>query len=240
MKKTVTSIIQEVISGKKYFSVGAIKKSANKLQRDIKPATVNQYLYNMKKAGSLYDAGKGWYSSIPEVFHSSVKSLEKLASMIHKQYPLLSFSLWSTEQLQPFAHHMMTQYTHFIYANVDAISSISDYLKEQGYQSYANPQKFEVEKYFQTSPKTVVIRPSITREPIEGHSAKVEKILIDLFIEKDRLLLMDEAEYERVFRNLVLSCRINMARLLEYAERRKIEEALRKNILNIEKDIFIL
>jgi hypothetical protein len=51
---------------------------------------------------------------------------------------------------------------------------------------------------------------------------------------------MDEAEYERVFRNLVLSHRINMARLLEYAERRKIEDALRKNILNIEKDIFIL
>jgi hypothetical protein len=238
--KTVTSIIQEVISGKKYFSVEVVKKSAGKIQRGIKPLTINQYLYNMKKAGDLYDAGKGWYSSIPEAFHSSIKSLDKLDSMIHKQYPLLSFSLWSTEQLQPFAHHLMSQFTHFVFVEVDAISSISDYLREQGYQTYANPQKLEVEKYFHASPKTVVIRPSITREPVEGHFAKVEKILIDLFIERDRLFLMDEAEYERVFRNLVLSNRINMARLLGYAERRKIEDSLRKNILNMEKDIFIL
>jgi hypothetical protein len=86
----------------------------------------------------------------------------------------------------------------------------------------------------------VVIRASITREPVDGYYATIEKILVDLFIERDRLLLMDEAEYVRVFRNLVLSHRINMARLLEYAERRKIEDALRTNILNVEKDIFIL
>ena len=152
-KKTVTSVIQEVISGKKYFSVEAVKKSASKIQRGIKPLTVNQYLYNMKKAGDLYDAGKGWYSSIAEAFQVSVKSLDKLELMIHKQYPLLSFSLWRHEQLQPFAHHMMTQFTHFVYVEIDAIPSISDYLREQGYQPYANPQKLEVEKYFHASPK---------------------------------------------------------------------------------------
>jgi hypothetical protein len=135
---------------------------------------------------------------------------------------------------------MMTQYTQFVYADIDAMPSIADYLRDQGYQVYLNPQKLEVEKYFQASPKTVVIRASITREPVDGYYATIEKILVDLFIERDRLLLMDEAEYERVFRNLVLSHRINMARLLEYAERRKIEDALRKNILNVEKDIFIL
>jgi hypothetical protein len=239
-KKTVTSVIQEVIVGKKYFTVQAVKKSANKIQRGVKSATINQYLYNMKKSGDLYDAGRGWYSSIAEAFQVSVKSLDQLGSMVHKKYPLLTFSIWSTEQLKSFAHHMMTQYTQFVYADIDAMPSIADYLREQGYQTYQNPQKLEVEKYFQASQKTVVIRASVTREPVDGYYATIEKILVDLFIEKDRLLLMDEAEYERVFRNLVLSHRINMARLLEYAERRKIEVALRKNILNVEKDIFIL
>ena len=239
-KKAITSVIQEVIAGKKYFSVDAVKKSANKIQRGIKPATINQYLYNMKETGDLYDAGRGWYSSIAEVFQVSVKSLDQLGLMVRGKYPLLTFSIWSTEQLQRFAHHVMTQYTQFVYADIDAMPSIADYLKGRGYQVYLNPQKMEVEKYFQASPKTVVIRASITREPVDGYYATIEKILVDLFIERDRLLLMDEAEYVRVFRNLVLSHRINMARLLEYAERRKIEDALRTNILNVEKDIFIL
>jgi hypothetical protein len=57
-----------------------------------------------------------------------------------------------------------------------------------------------------------------------------------MFLEKDRLRLMDGAEYERIFRNLILSLRINMPRLLRYADRRKVKNVLVKDIL-METDV---
>lgn len=72
---------------------------------------------------------------------------------------------------------------------------------------------------------------------MNGYYATLEKILVDMFLEKDRLRLMDGAEYERVFRNLILSHRINMPRLLRYADRRKVKHKLVKEILMLETDV---
>jgi hypothetical protein len=237
-KKTILQLIEQAVTGKKYFSVGSIKRALKKVRNDIRPGTVNQYLYGMSKKGDVYRAGRGWYSSVPELFHPSTKSVDRIASMIKTKYPLLTFSVWSTEQLQPFTHHLMTTFTRFVCTDVDAMPSITGFLKEQGYQAYLDPKQKEADKYFDPSQNAVVIRTSLTREPVEGSFAAAEKILVDLFIEKDRLSLIDGAEYGRIFRNLVLAYRVNIARLLEYGERRKIRTALIDDVLRTEKDVF--
>jgi hypothetical protein len=240
MKKTAISILQEIITGRKYFSVNAIKATANARERTINPATINQYLYNLKtQQKNLYGAGRGWYSTIATEYKLLTDPIEELNQQIHRKFPLLSFSLWTTKQLQPFAHHLMMQFVTFVFTEFDAMQATSEFLKDQGLRSFLNPQKLEIEKYFDASIHSVVVRPMITREPVDKHYATIEKILIDLFIEKGRLLLMDGAEYRRIFHNLVISSRINMARLLEYAERRKVEESFIATIIKPERD-FIL
>lgn len=236
--KTILQIIKEAIDSKKYISVDWLKNTLKEAHHDIRPGTLNQYLYTMKKAGDIYHAGRGWYSTIPDIFHPSTKLVNPIASLIKKKYPLLVFSVWSTEQLQPFAHHLMTNFTRFVCTDFDTMPSIVEFLKDHGYHAYLDPKRKEANKYFDPSLNAVVVRASIKREPVEGIYATVEKILVDLFIEKDQLSLMDGAEYERVFRNLVLSNRINIARLLEYAERRKIKTAFINDVMSAEKDIF--
>jgi len=237
LKKTNTKLaIHKAIEGKKYFTVEAIKKELGKAEVKYNSTTVNQYLYNLKNEGKLFDAGRGWYATIKTSLLLNTKSVEKLVSAVKKQFPLLRFSVWSTEQLQPFAHHMMTQFTIFLYTDVDAIETVGKHLKDKEYNVYRNPQQSEVDKYFEPSPSTVVVRQSITEEPVNGYYATVEKILVDMFLEKDRLRLMDGAEYERIFRNLILSLRINMPRLLRYADRRKVKNVLVKDIL-METDV---
>jgi len=235
----IKSVIQKTIAGKKYLSVKAIKKQVEKTHKNLKPATVNQYLFTMKTEGMLYDAGRGWYSTISEVFKPNTKTIRNLATILHTKYPLLSFAVWSTEQLQPFAHHLMTKFTRLVYTGSDSMPSVAAFLQDQGYRVLLNPRKKEVDKYFDASFNSIVVRPSVSRQPVEGHYAMVEKILIDLFIEKDRLLLMDGAEYERIFRNLLFSYRINMACLLQYAERRKFRNYIINGIVITEKKILI-
>lgn len=241
MEKSATkSIIQDIITGKKYFTVQAVKKGLNKAGKNYIPTTVNQYLYNFKEEGWLFDAGRGWYSTISRPSSVGMESVQKLISAIEKRFPLLEFSVWSTQQLRSFAHHIMTQFTTFIYTDPDSMSAVAEHLKDLGYRVYLNPKEREVEKYFEPSPKTVVVRQSVSEEPAQKSIATVEKIMVDLFLEKERLHLMDGTEYERIFRNLVLSQRINMARLLRYAERRKVKKVLMDEILSREKDIIAI
>lgn len=236
-KISIKTALQETFKEKKYFTVDEIRKGLQKSEIKFNPITVNQYLFNLKKEGKLFDAGRGWYTTVKASFSLNTKPVEKLALAIRKQFPLLEFTVWSTEQLQPFAHHMMTQFTCFIYTDVDAMATVAAYLKAKEYNVYLNPQKSEVEKYFQPSSSTVVVRRSVTEGPFKGNYATIEKILVDLFLEKDRLDLMDGAEYERISRNLILSYRINMPRLLRYADRRKVKDALVKDILIGENDV---
>jgi hypothetical protein len=240
LKKTSTkSAIQGIIKGKKYFTVETIKRGLNKSRLKYNSTTVNQYLYNLKTEGELFDAGRGWYATVNASLELNTKPVEKLKSVVAKQFPLLKFAVWSTEQLQPFEHHMMTQFTSFIYTDIDAMKPVVECLKDNDYNVYLNPQQSEVAKYFEPTSATVV-RQSVTEEPVEGYYATVEKILVDMFLEKDRLHLMDGAEYERIFRNLVLLHRINMPRLLRYADRRKVKASLIKDILAAEQDVITM
>ena len=75
---------------------------------------------------------------------------------------------------------------------------------------------------FSIRDKTVVVRPSISKQPVNGHSATIEKALVDLFVECRQLPLMDVAEYRRMFTNLVTSRRITISALAAYAKRRKV------------------
>jgi len=240
MKKTTVSLLREIIYGKKYFSVNAVKSAAREQQLSLNPLTINQYLSTLKKNYTLYSAGRGWYSTVAEEYQPDITIVRDLHNAIQHRFPLLKFSLWNTKQLQPFAHHLMTKFVTFVYADRDSLPSLSDFLIEEGERSILNPSKKDVEKYFDPASCSNILRPTITRAPVEGNYAKIEKILVDLFIEKDRILLMDGEEYRNIFLSLIFSHRINMGRMLEYAERRKIEDQFIKSLLELEIDSILI
>jgi hypothetical protein len=223
--------ILEFIRDKKYFSTRAIRAEAARRKLNYSATTINQYLYNLKSESKLYDAGRGWYSTISRSFVQDTRPVQELASRLKNNFPLLHFSCWSTEQLQGFAHHVLLQFTSFVYTDADSMSPVAESLKESSYNVHLNPQKNEVKKYFSPSARTIVVRPSVSEEPVEGTFATVEKMLVDLFVEKEKLFLADAAEYNRIFENLVLAHRIKMASLLRYAYRRKVRTTFVKQVL---------
>lgn len=90
------------------------------------------------------------------------------------------------------------------------------------YDAWLNPRGNEAQK-FSVGKKTVVIRPSISRESSNVHFANIEKILVDIFVEATTLNLMDEDEYFHIFGSILESGRINVGTLLNYAGRRKLK-----------------
>ncbi|NQE44501.1 hypothetical protein C5S31_00580, partial [ANME-1 cluster archaeon GoMg2] len=110
----------------------------------------------------------------------------------------------------------------------DFLQALKDFLTDKGYNTYLNPRKSETEKYVELKNQTVILRPFISsREPKNQCFAKIEKILVDLLMETKKVNLMDMSEYQKIFSNIIHNYRINIAEMLDYAERRKIKEKMR-------------
>ena len=226
---TFKDILFQTIQSSKYARVDGLRKILHIQKKNIPTTTLYATLYRLAEANTVFDAGRGWYSTISTSFTPRYVSINKIVRQIEKQFPLLQFSVWSTEQLQPFAHHLIGRFTVYVYTDTDAINSVTHFLQSHKHTAYPNPRQSEVEKYITSTNNRVIVRPLITEEPLDGHYATIEKTLIDLFLEKDRLFLMDSKEYKRIFENLIFSNRINMGRLFRYAARRNI----RTNIVKL-------
>ena len=226
--KTFKDILLQAIHSAKYASGDGLRKKLHLRKKNIPSTSLYSTLYRFVEAKSIFDAGRGWYSTIATPFTPQYNSIRDITTQIGNQFPQLQYSVWSTEQLQPFAHHLMSMFTIFIYTDTDAINPVTKYLQGQQYIVYPNPRQSDVEKYVTVSNRRIIVRPLVTEGPVDGHYATIEKIIIDLFLEKDRLFLMDGAEYKRIFENLIFSNRINMGRMFRYGARRNIKASIVK------------
>jgi len=152
-----------------------------------------------------------------------------------EKFPLLEFSCWSTEQLKGFFHHLPSQFVTFIYTDKDFLSTLKDFLTENYYNIYLNPSKIEAEKFMELK-KTIILRPSVSsRISKEKNLTKIEKILVDLFMEMKKISLIDKDEYIKIVSNIILNYRINMAEMLDYAHNRKIKDEIKNLFIEINK-----
>jgi hypothetical protein len=74
---------------------------------------------------------------------------------------------------------------------------------------------------------TVIMRPVISlRKPEKRHWARIERIIVDLFVEMGKMQLVDLKEYSKVISNVIRYGRINMAEMFDYAYNRKVRNTI--------------
>ena len=206
-----------------YFSLAAVRADIETHGQTAAPATVARYLHELGNEGILFTAGRGWYSTLRDPFLLDREPVRGLIESLEHQFPLLDFSCWSTAQIVPFSHHQLARFVTFVHVERDAMETVADALRQAGGPTYINPTQAEVGKNVQLSDGVIIIRPAISRAPVDGKYATIEKILVDLHVEAGDLRLMDEAEHRRILSNAVSQGRINVSALLSYAsERRRV------------------
>jgi hypothetical protein len=203
-----------------YFSVADVREWLRQRNLSCPPALLREYLSAFMRGGVILDAGRGWYSRIAEPCVLNMKPVARLSKEVAKAFPLLDFTCWSTEQLRSYGHLLLTRFAAFIHTERDAMSSVAERLRDNGYDVHLNPRGTAARE-FAIRERTVVIRPKPTTQPRDGHLVTVEGLLVELFMESRALALMDEGEYFRMFDNLAGYSRISLARLLDYARERR-------------------
>jgi hypothetical protein len=203
-----------------YFSLDAIKAELEKHRGEAKPESLNHYMHELTSEGVVYDAGRGWYSTLSEPLALDREPVRELVETVEKRFPFLEFSCWSTKQVAAYGHHLLARFTSFVYTQREAMESVADALRESGKTVFVDPGKALIGKSVKLSDGAIVVRPLVTRAPEDGHYALAEKVLVDLFKESDDLKLMDPAECEKILGNAISAYRVSISAILAYAERR--------------------
>ena len=218
-----------------YFSLATLKRRLDALGVTVVESTCRQYVSEALATGITHDAGRGWYSRIADPFSLDVRPVRRTISRINKAFPLLSFSCWSTELVNPYMHHLLSRFVTFVHTDADLIPSDFEELRGwKGYHLYANPSSAEAER-IRVEEKTIVIRPEMSEAPVSAdpHVAPIEKLLVDLAVEAEKLPIMGKGEFQDMAWRAVTSGRISMATLIRYARRcrRKPEDVFGSNRL---------
>jgi hypothetical protein len=207
----------------KYFSLAQLRQLLVRHDVPAESATLLRYLHDAVAEGVIHDAGRGWYSSLATAFTLNREPVRELVAALEKRFPLLEFSCWSTEQVASYGHLQLARFVAFVHTERDAMESVTEALRDAGWSAWLNPTQQEAVKSFRVTEKTVVVRPAVSRAPVEGKFASIEKLLVDLCVESAAMQLMDAGEYQRLVANLAGSARISVGTLAHYAERRSLK-----------------
>lgn len=221
-KTEILNILKNFSDTHNYFTLNQIREYFTSLEFCYSDITLKKYLELLKSQKQFFSAGRGCYSTIANELILNDEELFKLGKLLKEKFPFLECSLWSTKSINFAFHHLQNKFFTFIYSDKDALIYLRDFLIEQNYSVLLNPSKSDLDKNLVLKDGSIILRSSITRSKNANYISSIEKVLVDLYVEKDRLSLMDESEYGRVFGNIITSYRINLSGLLDYAERRKI------------------
>jgi hypothetical protein len=221
------------LSRRKYFSFDELYVKLSKKYPDLKRVQLSRYMFDVVKNGKIYGAGRGWYSLIDSPLTAEPEFVQEIVDLLANEYPQVVFSCWSTKHIRSFIHHLLAKFVTFVYTQWEAMEMMGDFLESEGYKVWVNPHGKDINRFHVNMEKTVVIRPLISRVPVNGHFATFEKILVDLGVEIRQLPLMDENEYDTLLPNALAAGRVDVGTLISYAKRRRL--SIDKTVFNIRK-----
>jgi hypothetical protein len=207
-----------------YIDLATVQRTIEAEALVYEPTTINRYLHEWTREGRIHDAGRGWYSNLPNAFHPNLETppLPELERLLKKKFQILEFTVWSTRQLTTFFHHHAARHATFLMVDRDAMEPVADALSKAGHHVVIHPLGGAAKNFALTHDDTIILRPRLSSDHKETH-APIEQMLVDLHHEIQKLGLFDFAEFQSVFENLANRYRLNIPALKRYAERRKTD-----------------
>lgn len=216
-----------------YVSLETIRAALEARRLDLADSTLLNYLQEIVASGALHNAGRGWYSTLAQPLDLNRGAVQPVVDLIRGTFPQLGFSVWSTQQINPWMHHLLGKFVTFVHVEKEGVDTVWEFLRDAGYDAHRNPGKREA-KTFSVRDKTVVVRPGTPAQaPVEGAYAKPEKLFVDLASELEDLPLMDPAEFTALFLSASQSGRVDVSDLIRYAVRKRLENRFLKLVNSI-------
>ncbi|PLX01812.1 MAG: hypothetical protein C0594_12585 [Marinilabiliales bacterium] len=159
---------------------------------------------------------------------------------LKEAYPFLDVCIWHTSQLNEFLQHQLVRHLMLIEVEQEAVETVFEFIKDEGFVTLSNPSAEVLEKYTANEGDTYIVMPLVSEAPIvkknEFQTASIEKILVDVFCDKDIFNSIQGSEMTVLWYNVFEKYTINRDRLLRYAGRRGRKSKIEKFMDKIEID----
>ena len=208
------------------------------------PATeqaFRRFLYGLEKQQIIIPIGAGIYAFHDKPSQPTAKKknfsptwspeLLTLNEITQKAFPYIQYLVWETRVLHEFMLHQPGQ-NFFILETEKEVTESAFNLLGQEYpgKTFLEPARVTMERYVLPKPDSILISRLITQSPrktIRGIPfPKLEKILVDIFVDGDKYYYFQGDELARIFENAFSTYWINEKTLFRYAGRRMVNVKL--------------
>jgi hypothetical protein len=238
-KDYITEQLKQKFSGKTIISRDELFNFYKSFEPDLKESTFAWRIYSLKEKGILKPVKRGVYTfSVKPQFHAPIEiKLKEIALKVGKQFPAARYCVWSTRWLNDVMIHQPGKFLLLVEAEQSATESVFYFLKDAQYKNvFLNPDDNVIERYVSEQIETIIVKPLVTKAPVKKEKnisvPTLEKILVDLFVERKIFAAYQGQELINIYNNLFKSYALNVTKLLSYAQRRTKEKELLDFISN--------
>ncbi|HLP59504.1 MAG TPA: DUF6577 family protein, partial [Candidatus Deferrimicrobium sp.] len=200
----------------------------------VKPGTFAWYLYILKKKHIIEHIQKGTYTISGKIrfFPVPGKKIQKIDNALKKNFAEVKYNLWTTGWLNEFTTHQQIKEITILEVEKDSMDSVFNNLRDNGFKNiFLKPDKTLMERYISEGSDAVVIKPAISRSPVQLVKKipvpTLEKILVDIFCDEIIFYFYKGIELINIYNYALKKYALNLTMLFNYAGRRKREEALK-------------
>lgn len=218
-------LLPDLFHQRHYVNTDAVRDRLKAEGVTLEPDTVKSYLHDWMQEGRVFDAGRGWYSDLPEPMTLPVtEGMQRILDWTEQAFPLLDVQLWSTEQTAPFQQHLPSSHLIFVYVDRENLRVVADRMRaDLNLRISLHPLAEEAES-FRADEWDVVLRPLLSSDAEEGTGpSSISSVLVDLAVEADRLGFLGSYEYETIFSGITNSKRIAVSQLIHRCKARKTD-----------------
>ena len=215
-------LIEEYVKKNRYCSLNEIVKLTG-----LGRPTAIKYLQQLKSEKVIFSAGRGFYTSVSKEFvYQKNSRVVKIYQLIKKEFPDLDFVIWNTLYFQPYYHHQQTHNITFVEIEYDGVHPVADKISQFYRHIFVETKSKDCPPGFDITKDPIVVRRLIRRSPRNGNDPSLEKMLIDLYVIKNKYKTMPDADYWELWRTVYSLYRINFPELIDYALRRRNMRAM--------------
>lgn len=220
--------LKEYFKNQELISIDNLDRYYKMNEPELKRSTLRWRVYKLVNDGILHRIKRGIYTLKNEKKEWSpiiTGNLRELYLSIREKFPYLKCCVWTTQWLIPYTHHLPMGHLIFVETEKGTEESLFSLLGRKFIMPVLlNPTKKEMSNYIEWGKENVIIRNLISQSPLKKiedvQIPTLEKIVIDLFIDKVVLESFQGNELKSIYENLFENFNINESTLKRYAQRR--------------------
>ncbi|MBS4016278.1 MAG: hypothetical protein KGZ86_07605 [Candidatus Latescibacteria bacterium] len=225
------------------FQKSALRRFYSRFQPELSEQAFRRILYALEKRQVLTPIGAGMYARtgneeavsrenfVPD-WSSACKGIQEI---VKQAFPYLETLSWETGLLHEWMRHQPANNQIILEVEKDACESVFNHLaQEYPGQVFLEPDRAMMERYILPLPESILISRLVTQSPKKKLRGvvfpRLEKILVDIFVDSDKFFAFQGEELVHIFENVFSAYWINEKTLFRYAGRRNAGARLKNFI----------